>query len=99
MAEANQVLLDHKELLELLIKHTDIHEGKWILMASFGMAPGNYGPTPEQTVPGIAIAVQTMGIQRAGNDTPAAMILDASVVNPPPTPRKKTAPKRRTKKS
>jgi len=94
MPEASQFVLGHRELLELLIKHSNVHEGRWMLMASFGISPGNYGPSQGEVVPGVAIAVQKIGIQRADAKTPVEMTMDASEVNPPPKARKATASRR-----
>jgi hypothetical protein len=82
MPEVNQYLFNHKELLELMIKKADVHEGKWIVMANLGFSPGNFGPSPDQMSPGAAVVVLQMGIQRAIAETPPQMILDAAVVNP-----------------
>jgi hypothetical protein len=82
MPEANQYLFSNKELLELLIKQADLHEGRWTLMANFGISPGNIGPTPEQVAPGVAIFINHIGITRAQSDTPEAVTADAAVVNP-----------------
>jgi hypothetical protein len=84
MPEVNQYLFNHKELLELLIKKADVHEGKWILMANMGFSPGNFGPNPGQMSPGAAVVIMQMGFQRAAPETPLEMIVDASVVNPTP---------------
>jgi hypothetical protein len=84
MPEANQIVFDNKELLELLLKKADVHEGKWILQIMFGFGPGNFGPTPDQMTPGVVVAVQKIGIQRATDETPVEMTIDAAVVNPPP---------------
>jgi hypothetical protein len=54
MPEVNQYLFNHKELLELMIKKADVHEGKWIVMANLGFSPGNFGPSPDQMSPGEA---------------------------------------------
>jgi hypothetical protein len=82
MPEVNQYVFSNKELLELLIKQAGVHEGRWVLMANFGFNAGNFGPSPDQAVPGAVVAVQQIGIQRAGADMPEQMSLDAAVVNP-----------------
>jgi hypothetical protein len=82
MPEANQYVLSHKELIELIIRESGIHEGKWYLMASFAFTPGNYGPSNDQMSPGIVVAVTQLGIHRADANTPVEMAVDASVVNP-----------------
>ena len=95
MPEINQYLLNNKELLALIIKETGCHEGKWMLMASFGISPGNYGPSIAEAGPGVAVAISKIGIQRADSNTPEEAMLAASVINPPP----KASTSRRRKKS
>ena len=82
MPEVNQIFFAHKEVLEHLIKKADVHEGKWMLAVNFGFAAGNFGPGPDQLSPGAIVTVLSVGIQRAGVDTPEPATLDAAVVNP-----------------
>ena len=82
MPEVSHLQFGSNELLEILIKEADIHEGKWVLSANFGVAPGNYGPSVDKVSPGILITVTHLGIQRATDDTPVGMWVDASVINP-----------------
>jgi hypothetical protein len=83
MPEVNQYLFSHKELLEALIKRAGVHEGKWMIVASFGFSAANFGPSPDQMAPGAVVLVQQMGIQKATPDAPESMIIDAALVNPP----------------
>lgn len=80
MPEASQYLFTNKELLELLIKEAGVREGRWVLMATFGIA---HGPSPDRMSPGTVVAINQMGIQLAGADTPEGMGMDAAEVNPP----------------
>ena len=82
MPEVNQIFFSNKELLELLIKKADVHEGKWALAVNFGFSAGNFGPSPDQMAPGGIVAMMQAGIQRAAPETPEAMTGDASVINP-----------------
>jgi hypothetical protein len=82
MPEASQYLFNHRELLEIMIKKADVHEGKWSVLANFGFSPGNFGPSPDQMSPGAVVAVLQMGILRATPETPKEMVLDAAEVNP-----------------
>jgi hypothetical protein len=95
MSEVSQLFFQHKELVELLIKKANIHEGRWMLAVNFGFSAGNFGSTAEQVVPGAIVAVLGVGLLRAAQDTPDALQVDASVVNPavPKPSRKKRAPK------
>jgi hypothetical protein len=85
MAEVNQYVFKYQEVLEALIKKASLHEGKWQLFMIFGLAAANMGPNPAEVVPGAAVAVTSIGLQRATPDSPVALTIDASVVNPAST--------------
>jgi hypothetical protein len=92
MPEINQIFFQHREIVELLIKKADLHDGKWMLSLNFGLSPGNFGLTPEQAVPGVVVAVTGIGLTRGASDTPEALQVDASVVNPAANkPRKRSS--------
>ena len=99
MPEASQYYLNRQEMLELLIKHVGVDEGRWTLIANFGITAGNFGPSSDQAVPGVTVALQKIGIQRAELNTPVELTLDASAINPPPKAPKTAASKRRKKDS
>jgi hypothetical protein len=82
MPEVNQIFFGHKEVLEQLIRKAGVHEGKWMLAVNFGFSAGNFGPGPDQLSPGAVVTVLSVGIQRAGPDTPEPATLDAAVINP-----------------
>lgn len=82
MPEVNQLFFSHREVLELLIKKAELHEGKWMLTTNFGFSAGNFGPTVEHLSPGAIVVVLQIGLQRAAADTPEISVLDAAVVNP-----------------
>ena len=82
MPEVSQYVFSNRELLELLVKKADVHEGRWVLLASFGFSAGNFGPSADQMSPGAIVAVTQVGIQRAQPDAPEAMSVDAAVINP-----------------
>jgi hypothetical protein len=86
MADVNQFTIAHQELLELLIKHLGIHEGQWSLMLGLGVGSGNFGPTPNQTFPGVMVTVNQIGIQRLApgmpQGGPGSVVVDAAKVNP-----------------
>lgn len=89
MPEANQYTFANKELLELLIKQADVHDGRWTLLVNFAFSAGNFGPSSDQMLPGAVTAIQHVGIQRAQADTPVEMTLDAKEVNPRPVAKAK----------
>lgn len=82
MPEVNQLFFQHKEIVELLIKKAGIHEGKWVLAVNIGFSAGNFGPTLDQLVPGAVLTVLGIGLNRATPETPDALKVDASLINP-----------------
>jgi hypothetical protein len=89
MPEASQYIFPHKELLELLIKKAGVHEGKWTLNFNLSFAVANVGPGPEQIVPAGIVGIQSVGIQKALPEAPEALVLDAAVVNPVSTSKRR----------
>jgi len=92
MPEINQYTVSPRELTELIIKSANVREGRWFLMANFGFAPGNFGPAPSQLAPGVAVIIQSLGIQRELPEAkmPPEIVVDAAelarqtVESPPP---------------
>lgn len=94
MPEVNQYIFKYQEILEALVKKADLHEGRWQLILTFGIAGANMGPTPADMVPGAAIAVTGIGLQKANQDSPEALVIDAAKVNPASSTEKKRQPAR-----
>jgi hypothetical protein len=88
MADINQYTLPLREVVELIIKANNIHEGQWSLLLGFQVATGAFGPTPDLSFPGAAVSVNQIGIQRhpAGVPTtgPGVIVVDAEKINPKP---------------
>lgn len=85
MPAASLYVFTHAELLKCLIEKSNVHEGKWGLRFAFGQMILNFPKTPELTLPGVAIMVDTIAIERIENEAavaPGAVVLDAAVVNP-----------------
>lgn len=85
MPEIDQYTFSYSEVIEALIKAAGLHEGKWQLVMRFSMAALNMGPGPTEIVPGAAIGVTGIGLQRASDQSPEALVADAGVVNPAST--------------
>ena len=85
MPEINQYSFKYAEVTEALIKKAGIHEGKWQIVLTFGLGAANMGPTPQDVVPGAAVAVTAIGLMRAQPESPEVLIVDAAVVNPAST--------------
>jgi hypothetical protein len=83
MPEANQYVFTHKELVEMMIKKTGLHEGKWILQATFTFAAINGGPSPDQLIPTAIVGLQSVGLQKALPGAPPSLTVDAAEANPP----------------
>lgn len=87
MPEANQIIWTHKELITLMVKAANIHEGRWMLVINYGMSPGNFGPSDAEISPGMIVAVTGLGIQRelSGQTAPSTLVVDAAEINPRPS--------------
>ena len=89
MPVPNQNIFRYREIAEALVKQAGLHEGKWQLIMTFGLGAADMGPTEEEVVPGGAVAVTSIGLQRAMETSPAALVVDAAVVNPALNPENK----------
>lgn len=85
MPEVETYKFEHKELVEALIKASNIHEGKWMLVVNFGFTAGNIGPNDDHISPGAIVQLNHVSITRAKDDSPKALVVDAADVNPPPS--------------
>ena len=91
MAEA-PIIFTHKEVVELLIKAKDLHEGIWGLYVEFGLGAGNVGPNDDEMNPAAFVTIAKMGLQRFPKES--SMAVDAAKVNPAATARKRALPGR-----
>jgi hypothetical protein len=89
----DKYLLDHKELVEFLLKKHDIHEGIWGVHVEFKFMGANIGP-PGDILPASITAVNRVGIQIFPEESNIAF--DAAKLNPGRTAKtaKKAAHKR-----
>src|SRR5438552_2106842 len=77
------------ELATALIKHYELHEGRYNLLLEFQIGIGPVGVDLENPIPGAFIGVNKIGLQKAKPNDLAA--IDAAVVNPLVKPRKVSA--------
>lgn len=82
-------LLSPKELTELLVKHYDLHEGRYALALEFAMGFGMIGPTHDQSLPGAMLGLSKLGIKQVEDSEVSPHTVDASEVNPAKKPRRK----------
>jgi hypothetical protein len=82
MAQPTQFMFQHSELVAILIKAQDLHEGYWMLSLSFGLGAGNIasGEGGEGANPAAIVAVTGVGLQRVDKANPLAV--NAAEVNP-----------------
>ena len=71
MPDINQYIFKYSELAEALMKQAGLHEGKWEVIMSFGLGAMNLGATETEVVPGAAVAVTGIGLQRAAPESGA----------------------------
>jgi len=76
MAEAQQIVFNYTELVELMLEKQGITEGLWAFYAKFGLAAANVGPGPESLQPAAIIPLLEVGIQRA--DQATSLTVDAA---------------------
>jgi len=85
MSEATKIAFKYEEVVAALIKQAGLYEGKWQLTMTFGLAAMNTGPNDTELVPGAAVAVTAVGLQKASDGSPSTLTVDAAVVNPAST--------------
>lgn len=74
--------LTNVELTKALIKHYDVHEGKYELLVEFQLGVGSIGPDPESRLPSGVVGLSKVGLKKASVDN--KLVVDAAVVNPVP---------------
>ena len=80
MPEPTQIVFTHKEIVELLLKKQDIHEGIWGLFIKFGLKAANIGASPTDMMPSAIIPVLEIGLQKGKEE--GNLFVDAAKVNP-----------------
>lgn len=84
--------LDHKEMVEVLIKHLNLHDGIWQLNLEFGIAATNVQTGEDQVFPAALVPVNRIGLAQVEKESPIA--LNATVVNPEKSPEPKAKPRK-----
>lgn len=74
------LVTSHKQVVEALIKHHDLHEGIWGLFVRFGLGASNVGPDDQQLAPAAILPIVEIGLQRFARET--NLSVDAARVNP-----------------
>lgn len=72
--------LSLRDVVEVLVKHYDLHEGLWDLNLEVRMGFGNFGPSEAERYPGATFGISRLGLRRAAKA--GLHTVDAAVVNP-----------------
>ena len=80
MPETSQIVFSHREIVELLLKQQDIHEGIWGLFIKFALNASNVGPSQTELTPAAIVGVIEIALQKFDQESNIA--LDAAKVNP-----------------
>lgn len=85
--------VDIQDLTKILIRHFDLHEGRYQLTLGFRIGVGAVGGDQggEKPVPGAMIGIEGLGLLKVADDVKAPNIVDASEVNPAKKRRAKSA--------
>lgn len=87
MPEIQVITLNHRELVEAMIRYQNLHEGIWQLHIEFGIGGANVITGDGNIVPTALVPVNKMGLTKVDKEGPIA--LDASKINPAPPKSKK----------
>jgi hypothetical protein len=92
MNKETEIEYSPNELINLMLKNEEIHDGNWILSVNFGFSAMNMRSSEEarEVSPSGIVSVQKIGLQRVNVELPFSV--NAAVVNP--SPKKKTPPKK-----
>lgn len=72
--------LSMRDLAAVLVKHYDIHDGRYDLLLEFQIGMGLVGPDPTALTPGAMIGISKVGLIKSMADGPTTV--DAAIVNP-----------------
>ena len=92
MPEPNQITYTHREIVQILIRDRDLHEGIWGLYVRFGLGASNVGENDSQVQPAAIVPLVEIGLQKFDKETNIS--LDAAKVNPRPKSTKQALKKR-----
>ncbi len=82
MAQASRFEFNNKELLELMLRKQDIHEGHWALQAKFSFAAMNIGTQTDGSDANPAGVVGLLGLALELVPEPVPFSVNAADVNP-----------------
>ena len=85
----DQNFLSPRELVVVLVKQADLHEGIWGLHVEFALGAGNAtGPKgPDDVIPTAFVGITRIGLRKYESESPISV--DAAKVNPAKPSRRK----------
>ena len=79
---ASEFTFSHEELVSLMLKSANVHEGLWALSVNFKLGAGVFGANEKDVAPTGFVSVEALGVRRAPGVGP--MVFDAAQLNPAP---------------
>ena len=80
MSAKQTTLLSLGEITALLVKHFEIHEGLWGIAFGINIGVGQFGPNPQEALPGAMIGISNVSLIPSEKEGPN--IVDAAQINP-----------------
>lgn len=80
MGESTNYHFNHREVVEALIKHQDLHEGIWQLVVTFALGASNIATAEDELAPSAIIPIKSIGLLKV--DKESSLAVDATKVNP-----------------
>jgi hypothetical protein len=85
--------LSLREAGVLLVKHYDLHEGLWAIAFGINIGVGQFGPSPQEALPGAMIGIGNVFLMSSEKDGPN--VVNAVEVNPAKKAIAKKAPSKK----
>lgn len=84
MAEINSYAFSYKEVATALLRQQGIHEGLWTVSITLGFGVSAMGKpdSPNDLRPGAVVLIESIGLQRAPENTKNNLTFDAAEINP-----------------
>ena len=81
-----QYQFDLRDLCIALIKHQQLHTGKWTVGFEFTLLAGNFGQNTQDAKPGSMVVITKANLSKPQQNPPFELsyTVDAEEVNPPP---------------
>lgn len=92
MSDQDRHVLTHAELVTAILRQKNVHDGLWMLLAEFGIAGMNIGPSKSELSPAAVVPILKIGIVRVDDKhdlVGSNIVVDAAAAHPTP-PRKVT---------